>query len=213
MTELVVVRHGVTDWNREKRLQGHTDIALNPEGRKQAACLASALQYETFDVLYSSDLSRAIETAQAVADQQRGQRILAKRELRERHYGVFEGVPHHELAQRFPQSYAAWKARDALAALPGGESLHDFYGRITTYLTFLAQQHPGQRIFVATHGGVLDCIYRLCTGTPLSAPRMWELPNSGINRLRYDQEKFQLIVWADTQHLRRHGAVLETEHL
>ena len=212
MTELIVVRHGVTDWNREKRLQGHTDIALNQEGREQAARVARALERENFDVFYSSDLSRALETAQTIASRH-AQPVLARPELRERHYGVFEGVPQHELPQRFPQAYANLKARDPHADLPGGESLHDFYQRISTYVQLLAQQHPGQRLFISTHGGVLDCIYRLCTAIPLSAPRAWELPNTGINRVRNEGNEFKLMVWADTQHLLDPDVQLETEHL
>jgi probable phosphoglycerate mutase len=212
MTELVLVRHGVTDWNREKRLQGHTDVALNQEGREQALCVASALQTEVFTAFYSSDLRRALETAQAVANG-RGQHVHTQRELRERHYGVFEGIAQQELPQRFPQAYADWKGRKAQAALPGGESLHDFYQRIRTHLQRLAQQHHGQRIFIATHGGVLDCVYRLCTGFPLSAPRAWELPKTGINRVRYDGRLFKLLSWADTQHLQSAHELLKTEHL
>ena len=212
MTELIFVRHGVTDWNREKRLQGHTDIALNREGRQQAARVAKALQHEAFDAFYSSDLSRALETAQTVASH-RAQVVLPQPELRERHYGLFEGVPQHELPQRFPQAYANLKVRDPHADLPGGESLHDFYQRISTYVQLLVQQHPGQRLFIATHGGVLDCIYRLCTATPLSASRAWELPNTGINRVRHDGGEFKLMVWADTQHLLDLNVQLETEHL
>jgi probable phosphoglycerate mutase len=212
MTELIFVRHGVTDWNREKRLQGHTDIVLNQEGREQAACLARALKHEVFDALYSSDLRRASETAQAVAAS-RGQRVMLNPELRERHYGVFEGVPYQELSLRFPQAHADWKAREPRADLPGGESLHDFYQRISQHLKLLAQQHPGQRLFIATHGGVLDCVYRLCTGTPLSAPRTWELPNTGVNRVRHEDGLFKLIAWADARHLQAHNEQLATEHL
>lgn len=201
MTELVIVRHGETDWNLEKRLQGHSDIGLNATGERQAYCLANALRGERFDAIYASDLRRAMATAQAIAVLQ-GHTVHTLSALRERHYGVFEGVPQIDLPRRFPHAFATWKARQPDAELPGGERLEDFHLRICHTVLALARAHPTQRLLIATHGGVLDSVYRLCTGTALSTPRTWELPNTGINRLQYDadSDRLTLMQWAEIGH-------------
>ena len=107
MTEILLIRHGETDWNVDKRLQGHIDIALNAEGLRQAAALGAVLADEPLDAVFASDLQRARDTAQAVAAPQALPVQIAPT-LRERCYGAFEGLRHVEIAQRYPQDYAAW---------------------------------------------------------------------------------------------------------
>lgn len=193
-TEFVMVRHGETDWNRAQRLQGHADIPLNALGHEQAKKLAQALEKAHFDAFYTSDLSRAQQTVQPVAASRGGQ-ITVLPELRERHYGVFEGVAQTELPLRFPQAYAGWSARHAHADLPGGESLATFFERVRRIMQKLASLHPQQRVFIATHSGVLDCAYRLATEAALEAPRTWLLLHTTINVIRWDGKRFVLVDW------------------
>ena len=200
VTRILAVRHGETAWNRDTRIQGHTDIELNEHGRWQAARLADALRDETIAAVYASDLLRAHETAQAVAST-RGQRVTSHPGLRERCFGRFEGHTWTELEQRFPDASAAWRKRVPDFAPPGGESLLQLEARVVPTLAELAARHPGEQILVVAHGGVLDILYRAATRLGLQAPRSWELTNTAINRLLWTPEGLTLVGWADTTHL------------
>ncbi len=128
ITHIVLVRHGETDWNRERRLQGQLDVPLNVQGLEQAAQLGKALAGERFDAVYASDLSRAKQTAQALADRV-GATVRDDAGLRERHYGQFEGLTYAEVAEKHPAEFAAWQERVPDFAPPGGETLTGFHER------------------------------------------------------------------------------------
>lgn len=198
--ELVLVRHGETPWNRDRRLQGHIDIDLNEEGRRQARAVAVRLARERVDALYTSDLRRARKTADAIA-LACGVAVQPDPGLRERNYGVLEGHRLDELNERFPVEYAQWQARIPEARIERGETLSAFYTRICTTIEHIARQHAGQRVVLAAHGGVLDCAYRLATGAPLQARRSWDLLNASVNCLRFEDGRFTLMSWADVSHL------------
>ena len=198
--ELVLVRHGETPWNRDRRLQGHIDIDLNEEGRRQARAVAVRLARERVDALYTSDLRRARKTADAIA-LATGVTVQPDPSLRERNYGVLEGHRLDELSERFPVEYAQWQARQPHAGIERGETLAAFHARICASVERIARLHPGQRVVVTAHGGVLDCVYRLASGTALEAKRSWDLLNASINCVRYDGHRFALGAWADVTHL------------
>ena len=201
MTELVLVRHGVTAWNRALRFQGHIDIPLDDEGHRQAERAARRLAQEPFSAVYASTLGRARQTAEPIAQALRLP-LRTDAGLRERHYGAFEGLDHDALQRDHPEAYARWRAREPDFALPGGgEALRDFHARIEAALLRLAQAHPGERVVAVTHGGVLDCVYRIATGLALSAPRTHALPNASLNRIAWDGQRFRLLAWAEVDHL------------
>jgi 2,3-bisphosphoglycerate-dependent phosphoglycerate mutase len=201
VTRILAVRHGETAWNRDTRIQGHTDIALNEHGLWQAGRLAHALRDETIDAFYASDLSRAFETAQAVA-RQRGGQVHSHTGLRERCFGRFEGRTWAELEEHFPVEALAWRTRVPDFAPPeGGESLLALRTRVVDAVSELASRHSGGQILVATHGGVLDVLYRAATRLDLQAPRSWTMTNTAINRLLWSPEGLSLVGWADTRHL------------
>lgn len=200
ITRLLVIRHGETAWNLETRIQGQIDIPLNDHGRWQAERLAKALLDEGVDALYASDLSRATETAAAVA-RELDIPLTLDEGLRERHFGRLEGMTHDEILQLWPEDGRRWRGRDPSYGPDGGESLALFYDRCVTTLTRLADQHAGQTIAVVAHGGVLDCFYRAANRLPLDVPRSWTITNASINRLLYSPEGFSLIAWADCRHL------------
>jgi len=200
-TRIVAIRHGQTDWNAQARLQGHTDVPLNAEGRAQAARLAEALRGEALDAVYTSDLARARDTAQAVAAAG-GAPLRLEPALRERAFGRFEGVTRDEIARRWPDDAERWRRREPGYAPPdGGEALTDFHARCIAAATRLAAAHPGGAIALVAHGGVLDSLYRAATGVPLDAPRSWILANASINRLLYHGAGFVLVGWNDDAHL------------
>ena len=201
MAELVLVRHGVTAWNKDRRFQGQIDIPLDDEGRAQAALAGARLAGERVDAVYSSDLGRAWQTAQAIAEAS-GLALRAAPGLRERHYGAFEGCTHDEIRRDQPDAFARWHAREPDYVLPGGgESLASFHGRVLAALRELAIRHAGQRVVAVTHGGVLDCAYRIATGLSLTAPRRHDLLNASLNRIAWDGTAFSVVRWADVEHL------------
>src|SRR6516164_6011110 len=137
-TQILFIRHGETDWNRIKRIQGHIDIPL--------------------DAIWSSDLLRAQQTAQPIAAAL-GLPVQLTKGLRERNYGAFQGHDSDEISERFPDEYAHWQTRDPGFAPPEGESQREFYHRVLHALEPILAMHPGGRIACVAHGGVLDCVY------------------------------------------------------
>jgi probable phosphoglycerate mutase len=204
-TDIILIRHGETAWNAERRLQGHLDIPLNPEGERQAALLAEALAPERIDLVASSDLARARQTAEAVANL-RGMQVHIEPGLRERCYGGFEGLLYAEIEQRFPAEFAAWQGRDVDGVLPPGanrgETFRQFFTRATGAILALAAAHPGRTVALVAHGGVLECAYRLARGLSLETPRDFKIYNASINRFRFDQGRLVLQSWGDVSHLR-----------
>ena len=200
VTRILAVRHGETAWNRASRIQGHTDIDLNPHGRWQAEQLALALSDQDIAACYASDLSRARATAQAVATRH-GLPVHTHAGLRERCFGAFEGRTWIELEAAHPVETLAWRKREPDFAPPGGESLLQLRERVVNTVSELAARHPGEQVLVVAHGGVLDILYRAATRLELQAPRSWELPNTAINRLLWTDAGLGLVGWADTGHL------------
>ncbi len=199
-TRLIVVRHGETAWNRATRIQGHTDIPLSALGLAQAERLAQALADEPLAAIYASDLSRARQTAEALAAVH-GLPVRQDRGLRERAFGRFEGLSWQEIDQGYPEEAARWRRREPDYPVGGGESLVDFSARCLAAAQRAAATHPGQSIALVAHGGVLDCLYRAATRVALDAPRSWQLGNATINRLLATPDGFTLVGWNDDQHL------------
>lgn len=201
MTELLFIRHGETDWNRQHRFQGQIDVPLNAAGQAQAQRLADRLADERFDVVVASDLQRARTTAEA-ATSAKGIDVQTEPLWREQAFGVLEGLDVPTIVERHPDLWASWIRHDADYALPGGgESVRSFHARVWRAVESLAQRHAGARIAVFTHGGVLDMLWRAAQGLTLHGPRACEIPNTGINRLHWDGNALRIVQWADAAHL------------
>jgi 2,3-bisphosphoglycerate-dependent phosphoglycerate mutase len=199
-TRILAIRHGETEWNVDGRIQGQLDIPLNEMGRWQVHRLALAVADENIAAIYSSDLLRAMETAQAVA-RGTGKPIVTDTGLRERGFGTFEGLSYAEVNQRWPAEAERWRKRDPNFGAPGGETLNQFYARSVSTATRLAERHPGETVALVAHGGVMDCLYRAASRVALDAPRSWQLGNASINRLLHTPQGFTLVGWSDTFHL------------
>lgn len=204
MTEILLIRHGETDWNAEKRLQGHLDVPLNAEGQRQAAALGQALRHEHIDAIIASDLLRAQQTAQHIAAP-RGMPVHTDPSLRERCYGAFEGLLYADINARFPQAYAAWKARDIDARFPEGvhvaETLREFSARAVSAIARIASQGKYRRVALVTHGGVLECAYRAAQGIGFEHARDFDIFNASINRFTWGNDRLSLAHWGDVAHL------------
>ncbi len=208
ITRILAVRHGETPWNKDTRIQGHTDIPLSETGRWQAERLAQALRDEPIAAFYASDLGRAVETAQ-VSARHHGKPVTSHRGLRERAFGRFEGLTWAEIETHHPQDALAWRKRVPDFAPPGGESLLQLRERVVAAVDEIAARHPGELLMLVAHGGVLDILYRAATRLELQAPRTWDLTNTAVNRLLWSPEGLSLVGWADTGHL-QDGALDES---
>jgi probable phosphoglycerate mutase len=201
-TRICLVRHGETDWNSERRIQGHIDIDLNPAGEAQARALIRGLADHSFAAVYTSDLLRAWRTAQ-IATAGLGLAVSPAPTLRERHFGVLQGITSQEASLQRPDAHRHHVARTPDYDYETGESLIDFTARILAVLELLALRHPGRNVLAFTHGGVLDVAYRAATGRALEAPRDFLLPNAAINWLEHRDGAWHLISWADRRHLQQ----------
>jgi 2,3-bisphosphoglycerate-dependent phosphoglycerate mutase len=199
-TRVIAVRHGETDWNATARMQGQIDIPLNERGRDQARRVGIALREEPLAAVYSSDLSRAEQTAAAIAAEV-GVTVQRDEGLRERGFGIFEGLTVDEVRMRWPLDCERWQRRDARFGPEGGEVLADFHARCVDTALRLCAAHPGQAIALVAHGGVLDCLYRAALRIPLDSPRTWRIGNATINRLLCTPGGLTVVGWSDDLHL------------
>ena len=212
-TRLCLIRHGETAWNAEKRLQGHTDIPLNTRGESQARQMAQALKDSglTFDVLYTSDLKRAVDTSAAIV-QLFGVIAQVDSNLRERHFGALQGLSINEAPLLRPDIWQAHITRDLDHELEGGESIRQFALRVQRALDQIKEQHPGKTVLMVSHGGTLDMMYRIASNQALSTKRVASVPNASLNWLTHRLNSDWVVEqWADIRHLK--GSALENVDL
>lgn len=201
-TTLLLIRHGETAWNAEHRIQGHLDIPLSPSGFRQAQRLAERLAGEAIAAVYSSELARAWFTALPLAERL-GVEVSAEPRLRERSFGIFEGLTLDEVADRHPQEFAHWRGRDPDWLLEGGESGRQLIDRVLAALHDIVARHRGSTVAVVSHGGVLDVVYRSARALPWHSPREHQMLNASINRLAASASPLELAIldWGDIAHL------------
>jgi probable phosphoglycerate mutase len=207
-TQFIVIRHGETAWNAQSRIQGHLDSPLNEEGLAQALLVGERLAREAFSTLYSSDLGRAVQTAQPIADRTAHELVREPR-LRERHLGVFQGLTGIQCEHQYPQDYARFKARDPDHIVPGGESIRQLFARVSGIFIDLARNHPDQRLVVVTHGGVLDALHRFANGIALERRRDFPIYNASLNFILCEDERWSEQGWGDISHLTRDATLDE----
>ena len=191
-----------------RKLQGHLDIPLNAEGRRQAKALAAGLQQEKLAAIFSSDLQRAMQTAGEIARLQ-GLPTRIDTALRERCFGDFEGKLYSELPELYPDEYAHWRSRDPDFHFPAkqddannvGESIREFQQRTINAILHYATQYQGKKIAIVAHGGVLECAYRAAMNLPLNAERTITIYNASINRFALKDGHLSLVNWGDITHL------------
>lgn len=200
-TRLFVIRHGETEDNVARRPQGQAHGTLTKRGIAQARAIGQRLAGEAFSQLYSSDLNRAYHTAQIIAAQT-GHEITIAECLRERHFGIFQGITWAQIQERYPDESASYRLGSPDYVVPNGESTRQLCVRALACLERIAGDHPGETVVVVTHGGVLNCLFRHTTGIPLETPRRFSARNASLNVFLYDGEFWQLETWGDVCHLR-----------
>jgi probable phosphoglycerate mutase len=203
-THVLLIRHGQSEGNAERRFGGHTATPLSPRGRKQAHATAQALKDDSVTAIYSSDLARAIETAKPLATLI-GLPINATEAFRERSVGVMEGLTFEDAAERHPEEYAALLRRDFEHVLSGGESYRQLLDRARNKLDEIISQHEGGRIAVFSHTGTI-CIMALHLMGALDSSELkpvWiSSANCGITRFELREDGFvRVLAVNDTRHL------------
>ena len=200
-TELLIVRHGETVFNRRGLYQGHADSPLTATGEAQARRLAPRLAaLDCSATLYCSDLGRARRTADLLAGPNR--RICEDPGLRERGYGIFEGLSRPAIAERYPEDSAASLSGDPDYAPPGGETAVELLDRVVAAFDRIARDHQGERIAVVTHGGVVTAFARHVLGIPLNAPRRFDIGNTSLSLLYLDADRGWMVRFlGDVSHL------------
>jgi probable phosphoglycerate mutase len=188
-TYIALVRHGVTDWNYDARAQGQSDIPLNAEGRRQAEAVAARLSSERWDAIYSSDLARARSTAEAIC-RLTGHALVTDPRLRERNMGIAEGTTETERQLRWPGV--------PFYSIAGVESDEALTRRGVEIITEIARRHPGQRVIVVAHGGIIVNFIRGISG---GAVHVGISRNTGISPVIFDGERFEVAGPHDYRHL------------
>jgi broad specificity phosphatase PhoE len=200
-TCIIVVRHGETEWNQKHIFQGQMDSPLSPLGLKQAEAAAKALADEQIDVIYASDLGRAVHTAEKISAPH-NLPVHTDKRLRERHLGVFQGLNKNEMRRQFSADVDKYRSGDPDHVIPEGESSRQRYDRSTACLRELAQKHYGETILIVTHGGVLRGFLEMVLDLPMNGKRRFSLYNASIARLSLLNKHWMLNSWGETWHLR-----------
>jgi glucosyl-3-phosphoglycerate phosphatase len=185
VTRLLLWRHGQTEWNADSRVQGQTDVGLSPAGIEQAESMARRLATFQPDLIVSSDLSRAADTAAALAALT-GLDVVSDPRLRERHFGQWQGLRLTEIAERWPAEYASWRAGQPVAGL-GVETTEDLAKRVSAALQDVADRVPGGTAVVAMHGAAARHGCAALLGWPDAVTRtLGALANCHWTELRFD---------------------------
>ncbi|HEX5604787.1 MAG TPA: histidine phosphatase family protein [Pyrinomonadaceae bacterium] len=203
-TNVLLIRHGQSKGNAERRFGGHTATPLSARGRNQAEATARTLKSESLTAIYSSDLARAVETAKPLANMT-GLSIQSTTAFRERDVGVMEGLTFEDAAQQHPEQYAALLRRDFEYVLSGGESYRQLLDRAVQKLDSIIEEHRGGKIALFSHTGTI-CILALHLMGALDAPELkpvWiSSANCGITKFELRDDGFvRVLAVNDTSHL------------
>lgn len=198
---IVFVRHGQTVFNTESRYQGHTDSGLSELGKRQAAAAAERLKGERIAAVYSSDLSRASDTAEAIAAFH-DLSVRTDERLRECAFGDWEGLTVTEIADRYPDLYENYRRDSVTFRAPNGERLEELQERVVCAVNDIVQRHPDDTVVVAVHGGPIRAFLCHALGAELAAFRRIALANCGMTTLSLGSDgRWFLEVLNDTCHL------------
>ncbi|PIN05645.1 Phosphoglycerate mutase [Handroanthus impetiginosus] len=202
--EIIVVRHGETEWNVERRIQGQADVDLNDVGRQQAVVVADRLSREPkISAIYSSDLKRAFDTSETIAKGCGVLEVTKDPDLQERHLGDLQGVLFDETEKVNPEAHRAFKSdRDDQEIPGGGESRIQLYQRCTSALQRIAKKHIGERVVVVSHGATIEALDR--RAYPYGQYR--GVPNASVSVFHVSAEdEWSIKSWADVSHVNQTG--------
>lgn len=201
MLRLLLVRHGETEWNKLLRYQGHTQTPLSEAGRQQAKALSKRLAKEKIDAFYSSDLKRAMETAEIIAAPHQ-MNVTGRPEFREIKFGAWEGLTYKEIIEKYPQEMGEWQVRPSVTRIPEGEILTEVNERAMAGIEQIKKDHSDQTILLVAHGGVTRVI--LCSILGISLDAIWKIKqdNTALNIIEFYDDKAILCLLNDANHIR-----------
>ena len=204
MTRILLVRHGETEWNAARRVQGHMNSVLSPRGRRQANTTAARLASTPLEAIYSSDLSRAQDTAAPIAASH-GLSLITTADLREKSYGKWEGLTEDEIKATCPDGWHQYHVERRLDYLiPGGETWEQVQTRLLSVLQRVLRDHPSPDSTVALvgHGGSLRAIILDALQAPLPTLLRLRLDNASVTLLEYHPSRGGRVAFLnDTSHL------------
>lgn len=203
MTRVILTRHGETEWNLEGRVQGVMDSPLTEKGIRQAQTLANRLQDEGISVIYSSNLPRAIATADEIRKFLNLSEVVVSPVIRELSFGEWEGRQWKDLRQDYPELFKIWEQSPDQVQIPGGESMQHVTERAWGFFSGLADKHPGETLCIVTHGMTLQLLVKKALGIAIedwtNVP--WQY-NTAVNILDLTPEGEVIpVLIADHKHL------------
>lgn len=197
---LLLTRHGQTDWNIAGRYQGQSDILLNQTGYKQAETLAKRLSLESINAIYSSDLSRAFDTAQAVA-KFHPLEIQTDSRWRELSFGDWEGMDYKQMSAHSPELFEKWMQDSANISTPNGESLKQLADRVKSAFDEIKNKHKDQTVLVVSHSGALQALLATLLGIDLNRYWQFKISQASLSDLKIYDDGVVLNLLNDTNHL------------
>ena len=188
MSRLILVRHGQTDWNLKKRILSWQNIPLNEEGLRQSRGACQRLEKEIFSLIYSSELGRAIQTAEIIA-RDYGLDIIRDKRLNEMNQGDWDGLHDWEALEKYPIMYKQWLEDPTKVVPPNGESIKTLESRVEDFINMLETRHPAENVCVVTHEMVIGAFLCLVEGINFSLIRRLKTPNGQIRILNISAKK------------------------
>ena len=202
MMKLLLIRHGQTDWNLLGKYQGQTDIALSGEGIRQVDLLAQNFPVDTLDIIYTSDLQRALMTAERLAEKFSAP-LYADKALRELNFGAWEGLTYQEIAERWPQEVQNLFGAPEKLQIPEGETFLMLQRRAMDKIHEIRAENEGKNVAVVAHGAISKAILTALLHIPLHYVWMLRQDNTAVNILRFDDEFVSVELLNGISHLDR----------
>ena len=184
-TELILIRHGETEWNSQLRMQGHSNSNLSAAGIAQIGALGQWMKNVPFDHIYSSDSLRARQTAEAIT-QFSGHTLQFDQRLREKNLGIFEGLTSEEARERHPEVFRLFKTAGSQYVIDEGESTQQLQDRALEIVEEIRIKHPEERVLLVTHGGFIRVVMKYSLGLSLETPTRFLIRNTGVFRLEWE---------------------------
>ena len=186
-TEIILIRHGETEWNSQQRMQGHSNSDLSSVGQAQIQALGQWMKNVPFDIIYSSDSLRAKQTAEAIT-QFSGHELKIDLRLREKNLGIFEGLTSEEARERHPEVFRLFKTAGSKYVIDEGESTQQLQNRALEIIYEIRIKHPEERILLVTHGGFIRVVMKHSLGLSLETPTRFLIRNTGVFRLLWEEK-------------------------
>jgi len=199
-TEIILIRHGETEWNSQQRMQGHSNSDLSSVGQAQIQALGQWLKIVPFDLIYSSDSLRAKQTAEAIT-QFSGHELKIDLRLREKNLGIFEGLTSEEARERHPEVFRLFKTAGSKYVIDEGESTQQLQDRALEIVDEIRIKHLEESVLLVTHGGFIRVVMKHSLGLSLETPTRFLIRNTGVFRL----------VWEDKWIVSQMGGVTHLE--